>query len=320
MKDDMGRSINYLRISVTEKCNLRCRYCMPEGISCSSVSGKELSDDQVCRIAEAGAGLGISKLRLTGGEPLLRQDLPKLVGRLSKIPGIKEVHLTTNGTLLADYAMALKEAGLQSVNISLDTLEEEKYRRITGGGSLKSVLEGIHAAEKAGLNPLKLNTVLIGGFNEDEIEDFVELTRYSKIDVRFIELMPMGKTSQWARKHYLSNDFLLNKVKELQPIEDEAVSSTARYYKLPGAWGRVGLINPISHSFCSSCNRIRLTSDGKLKPCLHGEEEIDLMPFIENIEKLNTCIEAAILHKPTRHLLQKEDYNPIVREMFRIGG
>ncbi len=320
MKDDMGRSINYLRISVTEKCNLKCRYCMPEGTSCGSVSGQELSDDQICRIVEAGADLGITKLRLTGGEPLLRKNLPELISRLSRIPGIKEIGLTTNGTLLADHAMVLKVAGLQSVNISLDTLDEEKYRRITGGGSLKSVLEGINAAEKAGLRPLKLNTVLIGSFNEDEIEDFVELTRYSKIDVRFIELMPMGKTAQWARRHYISNDFLLNKFKDLQPITGETANSTACYYQLPGAWGRVGLINPMSHSFCGSCNRIRLISDGKLKPCLHGEEEINLMSCIENTEALAACIEKAIFHKPAQHMLHKEGGNPVVREMFRIGG
>jgi GTP 3',8-cyclase len=320
MKDTLGRNINYLRISVTDRCNLRCMYCMPEQGICKKEHGEILSLEQIYKVVEACSELGISKVRITGGEPLVRKGLTTLIEKISKLQGIEEVAMTTNGILLPRYAKELKAAGLNRVNISLDTINAEKYSYITRDGNLTDVMSGINAAEKAGLQPIKLNTVLIGGFNDDEIESFVNLTIEKDIDVRFIELMPIGQAGNWAKKHFVSNNEILNRVKELQPIQSNDPSSPAKYYKLPGARGKVGLINPISHTFCGNCNRIRLTADGKLKPCLHSEAEIDIKEVLKKGDSLQEIIKQAILQKPIEHNLNCQDNKPIVRDMYRIGG
>ena len=320
MKDNLGRNINYLRISVTDRCNLRCMYCMPERGICKKEHDDILTLEEIFEAVKACADLGISKVRITGGEPLARKGLTELIDKISKLQGITELAMTTNGVLLPKYAEELKSAGLDRVNISLDTMNAEKYSYITRGGDLGDVMSGINAAEKAGLKPIKLNTVLIGGFNDDEIENFVNLTIDRDIDVRFIELMPIGQAGHWAKKHFISNTEIINRVKELQPIQSNDPSSPAKYYKLPIAKGRVGLINPISHAFCGNCNRIRLTADGKLKPCLHTEAEIDIKEVLNKGDGLQEVIKKAILQKPIQHNLNCQDNKPIERDMYRIGG
>ncbi len=326
MKDSLGRSINYLRISVTDRCNLRCRYCMPEeGIEKKSHLDM-LTLEEIFEVVKACTELGTDKIRITGGEPLVRKGLTGLVEKITALPGVKDVALTTNGVLLGEMAHDLKKAGLKRINVSLDTMDEKKYEYITRGGKLKTVLDGIHEALEVGLVPVKINTVLTKDFNEDEIGDFIKLTMNESIDVRFIELMPLGNAAGFAAEHYLANAVVLERFKELEPIEAEDKSSPAMYYKLPGAKGRVGLINPISHKFCNSCNRIRLTADGKLKPCLHSNKEIDVKSLLRaedsvgKKEALQQAITEAIQVKPGHHTLNDLYNTPITRDMYTIGG
>ncbi|MBU5438788.1 GTP 3',8-cyclase MoaA [Tissierella sp. MSJ-40] len=318
MKDSYGREINYLRISLTDRCNLRCVYCMPEkGIE--KVSHEDiLTLEEVYEITEAFVDLGINKIRFTGGEPLTRKGIVSLIERVSKLSGVKDLAMTTNGLLLEKFSAALKEAGLNRVNISLDTLKEEKYIYITRGGKLGEILKGIEEARKVGLTPIKINTVLIGGFNDDEIIDFVKLTEKEEIDVRFIELMPIGEAAPWAKEKFVSNSIVLDKVRELAQVEREDNSSPAVYYKLPNGKGRVGLINPITCKFCENCNRIRLTSQGKLKLCLHSNKEIDIKEALRNGEDIKKLITKSILEKEESHKLEEGKY--IRRNMNQIGG
>lgn len=320
MKDTLGRSINYLRISITDRCNLRCRYCMPKEGIFKKGHHDVLSLEETFEVVKTCAELGVNKVRITGGEPLVRIGVTSLIEKISRLESIKDLALTTNGILLGKYAKELKEAGLKRVNISLDTLNEEKYSYITRGGKLEEVLKGIEAAKNVGIQPIKLNTVLIGGFNDDEAEAFIKLTKENPIDVRFIELMPLGQAASWAKKHFVSNSLILDRAKELAPVESDDLSSPAIYYKLPGARGKVGFINPISHAFCGSCNRIRLTADGKLKPCLHSEQEIDVINVIRSKGNLQEAIVQAINQKPMQHSLNSKDNTPIKRDMYRIGG
>jgi len=318
MFDLYGRKINYLRISVTDLCNLRCKYCMPEkGID--KIYHKEiLTLEEMQNITEKFVEIGVDKVRITGGEPLVRNNILKLVEGIGRIEQVRDLAMTTNGTLLKKYARDLKNAGLNRLNISLDTLNQEKYSRITKTGQLKDVIEGIEAAKKEGLTPIKLNIVLIKGFNEDEIEDFINLTRYEDIDVRFIELMPIGALKYWSLNKYISNETVLERVPTLIETKASDISSPATYYKLPNAKGRVGLINPISCKFCESCNRIRLTADGKIKSCLHSNDEIDLKKMIRDGKDITALITDIVKNKPKEHNL--EDGNYINRDMTAIGG
>ncbi len=326
MKDGLGRRINYLRISVTDRCNLRCRYCMPEEGIEKKDHQEMLTLEEIFEVVKVCAELGTDKIRITGGEPLVRKGLTGLIEKITALSGIKDIALTTNGVLLGQMAGDLRTAGLKRINVSLDTMDAEKYEYITRGGNVKAVLEGIEAALKAGLVPIKINTVLTKGFNEDEIGDFIRLTLNENIDVRFIELMPLGHASGFAAEHYLPNTEVLERFKELEQIEAEDKSSPAQYYRLPGAKGRVGLINPISHAFCSSCNRIRLTADGKLKPCLHSDMEIDIRKVLrdeKNTDKFQAVREAvieAIQAKPRKHTLNDLHNKPVKRDMYTIGG
>lgn len=273
MIDSCGRNIDYLRLSVTDLCNYRCRYCMPEEGVCKRTHSEILSLEELEAIARAAVALGITKIRLTGGEPLVRRGIVELCRRLRRIPELQELCLTTNGSLLPDLAAPLREAGVDRLNISLDTLRPERFTQMTCRGELGQVLEGLAAAEEAGFTNLKLNTVLIGGFNDDEVSDFVRLTQVHPWEVRFIELMPMGPCAQWDRSCFLPNTTVLRHCPELRPLPARGV---ARRYRIPGARGTVGLISPLSHEFCADCRRIRVTADGKLKGCLHSREEIDL--------------------------------------------
>ncbi|MEL7567777.1 MAG: GTP 3',8-cyclase MoaA [Dehalobacterium sp.] len=320
MIDSFGRDINYLRISVTDLCNLKCKYCMPE----KGVSKKQhhqiMRLETIEKIAHAAVKLGINKIRLTGGEPLIRRGIIDLVSGIAKLKpqGLKDLALTTNGILLKDYAGELKKAGLTRVNISMDSLDPRKYESITRCGKIADVWAGIKAAKEAGLLPIKLNVVLIGGFNDDEIEDFVALTIDQDIEVRFIELMPLGEASQWDEKHFLSSSKIIKRVPRLIPLPFKGHGSVSRLYKLPNSKGKIGLISPLSSHFCHYCNRIRITPDGKLKPCLHSNVEIDIHNYREN--DLTRFLLDGIKAKPYRHHIQSDDFIPVERNMNEIGG
>lgn len=320
MKDNFGREIKYLRISVTDLCNLRCKYCMPESGIDKKPHFNILSFEEIYQIAKASVELGIDKIRITGGEPLVRKDIVTLVEKLASIDGIKDLAMTTNGILLKDYATDLKKAGLNRVNISLDTLYEDRYTDITRGGNIYDVMDGLEGAIVAGLTPVKINTVIIKGFNDDEIMNFVQLTLNEPLYIRFIELMPIGQVGTSGKYEFVSNEEILSKLQGIKPVkmEDGAV---AKYYQFPGALGKIGFINPISDHFCSDCNKIRLTSDGKLKPCLHSNEEIDLKEVLDKNDfgLLKETIKQTIINKPERHYL-KENPEIVSREMNKIGG
>ncbi len=318
MKDSFGREINYLRVSLTDRCNLRCEYCMPEKGVDKLKHEDILSLEDIYEVIKVFVDLGINKIRFTGGEPLVRLGVVDLISKVSKLDGVKEIAMTTNGTLLEKYAKELKEAGLSRVNISLDTLDREKYKEITRGGDINKVLNGINAAKEVGLTPIKINTVLIGGFNEDEISDFVDLTMDKDIDIRFIELMPIGQAAGFAKEKFIPNTRILEAIDDFIPVEAKDKSSPAAYYRRPKAKGRVGIINPISCKFCKDCNRVRLTSTGKLKLCLHSNREIDIKKAFDNNEDIRKLISDAILTKEEEHHLEDKEY--ISRNMNQIGG
>jgi cyclic pyranopterin phosphate synthase len=278
-----------------------------------------LSLEEIFKIAQAAVKLGITKIRLTGGEPLVRRGILDLVKNIAdlKEQGLKDLGLTTNGVLLKNYADELKKRGLSRVNISIDTLDGAKYKEITRGGRIEDVLAGIRAAKEAKLFPLKLNVVLIGGFNDEEIEDFVNLTLEDDIEVRFIELMPIGEAGGWDHDHFLTSNEILKRVPRLIPLPFKGHGSVARLFKLPNSKGKVGIISPLSSHFCGYCNRIRITPDGKLKPCLHSNIEIDIRDYENNLEGF---LMDGILAKPHKHCIQSADYEPIKRNMHEIGG
>ncbi len=306
-----------MRISITDECNLRCLYCMPEKqTECVASDEGLLSADEIVEIAQAAAATGISKIRITGGEPLVRPDVLEICQRISAIPGVRELALTTNGILLADMAAALKAAGVSRLNISLDTLQTEKYTRITRKGSFAEVEEGITRAREAGLHPIKLNSVLIGGFNVDEIKDFAELSRTGDVEVRFIELMPIGACADFPKNAFVKGDTVLEQIPELVEIEDSGV---ARMYQYSDGKGRIGIISAVNQHFCESCNRIRLTCDGRLKPCLHSKEEISVRGL--HGEKLEETLREAIYNKPAQHVqLTYGHQSEADRQMNQIGG
>ncbi|MFC1911380.1 GTP 3',8-cyclase MoaA [Chloroflexota bacterium] len=320
--DSYGRRINYLRISVTDRCNLRCIYCMPpEGVP--HISHNEiLSYEEIRAVVQAAAQLGVRGIRLTGGEPLVRADLPELVKMLSQIEGIQELSLTTNGALLKDYAQALKLAGLSRVNVSLDTLRADRFQYITRLGELEDVLAGIEAAKEAGLYPIKTNTVIMRGINDDEILDFARLTYEEGWHVRFIELMPFKGVAQPVPSAEVQQH--VSSLSRLELCMSITGNGPAKYYRLAGAEGTIGFISPLTEiSFCSRCNRMRLTPDGKLRPCLLGRNEIDLkMPLRNNasMEELKRLILKAVASKPEHHHLKDTNGRPVERKMSQIGG
>lgn len=315
MRDACGRTIRYLRISVTDRCNYRCRYCMGEDGVSLHTHAQMLTFEEIAEIVAACAQLGIDKVRLTGGEPLVRRGIATLCAMLKGIPGISELTLTTNGSLLPLYASDLKAAGVDRLNISLDTLDPEKFRLITRVGTLSDVLDGLDAAERAGFLHTKLNVVLIGGFNNDEIGAFVEMTKDRALSVRFIELMPIGDTADWDAKHFLPSSAVLAAVPALERIDTDGV---AVRYRVPGYVGTVGLIPPMSEKLCDRCNRIRLTADGKLKPCLHSAQEVSLKGLHK--AELFQTLKLAIYNKPKEHHMDCLHPSGSVRRMYEIGG
>ena len=316
MVDRFGREINYLRLSVTDLCNLRCRYCMPEEGVQKKDHAAMLTEDEMILAVEAAASLGIKKLRITGGEPLVKKNILSICRRAAAVPGIEEVCLTTNGVRLPELAADLREAGVRRLNISLDTLNEEKYAAITRCGRLSEALAGIHAALEAGFDKIKLNAVLIGGFNDDEIRDLAELTLRYPLDMRFIELMPIGENG-FGKEAYLPYTAVLDALPELEPLGE--TGGVAKLCRLPGAKGNVGLISPVSAHFCGSCDRLRLTADGKLKPCLHSAAEYPIKGLDK--EGMAAVMKEAILGKPEWHgALDHGNPSRSLRSMDRIGG
>ncbi len=328
--DAYNRPISYLRISVTDRCNLRCIYCMPEEGIPWRPHEQVLRYEEIETIVRAAAELGITKIRLTGGEPLVRLGIVDLVDAISRIPGIDDLALTTNGTLLERHAQALADAGLHRVNISLDTLDPDRFRRITRRGELRDVLKGIEAARAAGLQPIKINTVVIRGVNVDEVVDLAAKSlRAPWWNIRFIELMPVGNgsllTETWEERVVTAGE-VRQKIEDalgaLKPAKIATGGGPARYYRLPGAEGTVGFITPISQHFCYRCNRLRLTADGQLRPCLLSDREIDLRTPLRqgaDAEQIKALIVEGINRKPMRHHLQ-EHIHPAGRAMSEIGG
>ena len=317
MLDQYKRNINYMRISVTELCNLRCRYCMPvEGI-CKKEHKEMLSEDELVQAVEAAVSLGITKLRITGGEPLVKRNILSICRRIAAVNGIREVCMTTNGILLPALAVPLREAGVTRLNISLDTLDRKKYAYITRGGALDDAWAGIEAALSAGYQKVKLNAVLIGGFNDEEIAALAELTKQYPLDVRFIEMMPMYNSGDFDETAFLPCETVLEVLPELVAVEPDG--GVAQLYQLPGAMGRVGLIRPVNAHFCGSCNRIRLTADGKIKPCLHSAEEYNIKGL--DFTGMRSVMEQAIQRKPEWHgEMSFKKRSHAGRNMKQIGG
>lgn len=306
LKDNYQRTIDYLRISVTDRCNLRCIYCMPpEGLI--PFEHKEiLSYEEIVRVARIATSIGVRKIRITGGEPLVRKNITYLISFLRSMAGIEELSLTTNGILLSRFANQLAEAGLDRVNISLDSLKPDKYREITRGGDITMVLKGIEEAEMAGLRPIKINMVPIRGTNDNEIVEFARLTLKYPYQVRFIEFMPFGTEDMWSPEKFISTDEMKSIVARIGPITPAKLTKAgpARYYRFDDALGVIGFISPLSHHFCRECNRLRLTADGKLRPCLFSETEIDLKPALRSgasDNEIERLIKLSIETKPEGH-------------------
>ena len=324
LSDSFQRPINYLRISVTDRCNLRCVYCMPtEGVTLMS-HGDILSYEEIHTIVESAAELGINKIRITGGEPLVRAGLPELVKMLARIDAIDDISLTTNGILLTHYAAELKQAGLRRVNISLDTLKAEKFKHIARSGDISDVLKGIEAAKSVGLEPVKINVVVMSGINDDELLDFAAKTTGESWHVRFIERMPFANEDSTASK-FVSVKNMRQRLESLGALEPCLVSAgngPAKYFRLPDAKGTIGFITPVSEHFCFHCNRLRLKADGKLRPCLLNDEEIDLRKPLRSgasSMELKKLIEEAIARKPQGHHLADGSV-PHDRAFSQIGG
>ena len=315
MLDTQGRTIRDLRLSVTDLCNYRCLYCMgAEGIP-KLPHDAILTFEELEEIARAAAACGVKKIRLTGGEPLVRRDRPRLCRRLRDIPGIEELDMTTNGSLLPQYARELKAAGVDRLNISLDTLREDTFASLTRRGSLSDALAGLEAAEAAGFVNTKINAVLIGGINDRDIPHLARLARDRAYSVRFIELMPMGECAAWPRERFLPAQAVLEALPGLEPV---GTSGVTELYQMPGWAGTVGLIRPMSHHFCSACDRIRVTADGMLKPCLHSAAELPLRGL--HGAQLEEAIRQGILAKPQGHRMDAQRASDSLRGMNEIGG
>ncbi|MEA3336818.1 MAG: GTP 3',8-cyclase MoaA [Chloroflexota bacterium] len=323
--DSFGRGIDYLRISLTDACNLRCVYCMPEDMRFRHRC-ELLQDDEILTIVQTAAALGVRKIRLTGGEPTVRPGVIDLVQAISSVPGIQQVAMTTNGVLLAELAEPLARAGLRGLNVSIDTLDPARFRRITRWGELPRVWDGIAAAEAARLAPIKLNCVVTRGFNDDEVVSLARLSIRKNWHIRFIELMPMGSVAEFQQEAVVPSSESRARIEaELGPLHPASAGDSrdpARTFRLPGASGLIGFISTVTEPFCAGCNRIRLTADGKLRLCLLRDREVDLLtPMREGctVEELTELIRTAVWHKPWGHGLPEGEV-PQIRVMSQIGG
>ncbi len=325
MRDQYGRELSDLRISLTDRCNLRCVYCMPaEGIDFRPPEDL-LHNDEMLLLVRIAAELGVQRIRLTGGEPTVRPAITDLVAAIAAVPGIRDLSLTTNGILLEHLAPDLARAGLRRVNVSLDTLEGEKFRRITRGGQVDRVLAGIARAEEVGLRPIKINAVVVRGFNEEDVVPLASLTRDRPWEVRFIEVMPFGVVADVADAGIVTSEESMARIEAalgpLAPL-DLSGADPARTYRLPGATGILGFISPISQPFCSKCGRLRLTADGRLRLCLLRDDEVDLLTPLRNgasYEELKGIFAAGAYRRPFGHALAERLF-PEKRVMIQIGG
>jgi cyclic pyranopterin phosphate synthase len=322
LTDSYGRRINYLRLSVTDRCNLRCCYCMPAAGIRKLHHGEMLSYEEMHRIAREAVALGIEKIRVTGGEPLVRKGLTPFLENIAALPGLKELVLTTNGLLLGREAPALRQAGVQRLNISLDSLRQETFAAITRGGKLQDALAGIAAAEEAGFPPLKINMVVMRGINDDELLDFAALTINKPYTVRFIEYMPTLKEKGWDARSMPGSEILERIAARypLVPLVSPEMAGPARNFKIRGAAGAVGIITPVSGHFCDSCNRIRVTAAGIVRGCLFAESGTNLKPVLEKGEDslLREALREIVTGKPGRHRLAEGEWEQV--PMSRIGG
>jgi cyclic pyranopterin phosphate synthase len=323
--DRFGRKIHYLRISLTDHCNLRCVYCMPEVMSFRPPS-EMMQDDEVLLFARLFADVGFDKIRLTGGEPTVRANIVDIVRGLASTPGIRQVTLTTNGVLLSKLSKHLVAAGLNRVNISIDTLDPTKFKRLTRWGDLDNIWEGILAAEEAGLNPIKLNAVVVRGYNEDDVVDLARLTREHPWQVRFIEMMPFGGSNNLQTQKMVSTEEMRKSIEQelglLDPVDDNQLDGEARVYRIPDWKGDIGFISSVSAPFCSDCTRARLTADGILRMCLLREFEVNLLKPLRtgaSLEDLRIIVLDAIWNKPWGHGLANGEI-PLNRVMNEIGG
>lgn len=319
MLDGYERNIDYARISLTDKCNLRCVYCMPEDkVYENNLINDTLSFNDYKFIINGLSQVGIKKIKFTGGEPLLYPHLIELIKYAHYECNIDDISITTNGIGLNEIAYELKRSGLKSVNISLDSLKSYKYKSITRGGNLTDVLKSINRCLELGIK-VKINCVAIKRFNDDEVYDFIEMANYYPIDVRFIELMPLGEGEYFYENGYFNISNFINDIDELYKIEDEK-GSTARLYQAKYAKGRIGIITPISCQFCNTCNRIRITSDGKIKLCLHSNEETDIRYYLNKPMIFKEVLKEIILKKPDKHNLLESNSSDTYRQMYEIGG
>ncbi len=326
-RDSFDRQIDYLRISITDRCNLRCLYCMPgDGFTRLLEHGQILSLEEIARVTGISSELGIRKVRLTGGEPLIRRNIATLISYIHEIPKIEEIALTTNGILLAGKVGELKAAGLDRVNISMDSLNPEKYAKITRGGDIKKVYQAIEEVLAEGLHPVKINVVAIKGFNDDEIGDFARLAYKLPLHVRFIEFMPVGDLLFWESGKFISIQDIRREVQKyyaLNPDKTVAGNGPAENFVIPGGNGSIGFISPISKHFCHSCNRLRLTADGRLRACLHDRGEVALREAIRagaSDEEIAELFRECIALKPREHHMEDGWGSENQRKMFQIGG
>jgi GTP 3',8-cyclase len=324
--DGFSRPITYLRVSVTDKCNLRCIYCMPEGGLPWLSRDEILSYEEIAQIVRAAASVGVRTIRLTGGEPLVRRNLERLVGAIASIPGIEDIALSTNGLLLEAALPQLSAAGLRRINISLDTLRADRFEAIARRPGLEAVLHAIDAAIAAGLVPLKINCVVMRGKNDDELADFARLTRERAVFVRFIEVMPVAENLELQRDAYVGSDEILERISgigELHPVIGPHGNGPARYFAFSGAPGAVGVISPLSHDYCERCNRVRLTADGRLRLCLFGDHALDLRSPLRRgatPQQIASLLRSAMLIKPERHHLRLGERSSRMRAFSEIGG
>lgn len=323
--DGFNRKISYLRVSVTDRCNLRCQYCMPAGGVTPSARQDLLSYEEICRIVACFVRLGVSHVRLTGGEPLVRKDLARLVSMLASFPGLKDLTMTTNGLLLRQYASQLAAAGLKRLNISLDSLDPKRFEAVTRGGKLAEVLAGIDRANEAGLTPIKLNVVVMRGCNEDELLEFVKFAGTRKLIIRFIECMPMADVGFSNRDRFVSTDEVRRTIEAVYPLEPVAVpgSGPAVYFQVRSTGAILGFICPLTPQFCEVCNRVRLTALGKLRLCLDHEDHLDLKALLRDgltDEELETEILSAILRKPEKNRFLDHSQYVSLGVMSAIGG
>lgn len=321
--DPFGRKVEYVRLSVTDKCNMRCFYCIPKGFTNFEEPEKWLTFEEVERLIGIFVDLGVRRVRLTGGEPLVRKNLPELAARLSATPGIDDLSLSTNASLLSEYAAALKEAGISRINVSLDSLQHERFKEITGG-KLQTVLDGLQAAKRAGISPVKINVVAMKGLNDDEFESIVEYCLENDFTLRFIETMPMGSTGKDAIDYYYDLQQLKKRLQKRFSLIPGMMpgGGPARYYQVKGTELRIGFITPISQHFCETCNRVRVSVDGTLYLCLGQNDKVELRPLLRDgssDDQIRMAIVEALALKPMRHEF-KEEPGQIVRIMSQTGG